>query len=366
VNGTELYKQIAASIRSQILEGELHPGDRLPGVRDQAARWNCTQGTVQRAYQELARQGLVVSRPGQGTRVTAEGPIEIAAPLQRAVLVHRAEAFLLEMLTAGHSLPAVQQAIDLAMDRWRALQKPSEPPAENVLRFSGSHDIVVNWLQTHFNEISPGSQLEVQFGGSLAGLIALAEGRADLAGAHLWDGETGTYNVPYVRKLLPGQRVALVRLASRRLGWALAAGNPRAFTGLADLVRPDIRLVNRQPGSGTRVWLDAQLHRHGIPPEDIQGYGETQPTHTAVARAIAEGRGDVGLVLEASAALYGLAFEPLTDENYDLIIPAVAYEREDISNLLSKLNPQVFSATLASLRGYDFSGCGQIQWVAPI
>ena len=363
MNAADLYQQIADSLRRQILEGELQPGDRLPPMREQAVRWNCTPGTVQRAYQELARLGLVVSRPGQGTCVTGNRPVESDTSLQRAALVHRAEAFLLEMLTAGHPLPSIQQALDLAMDRWRALQQTSEQSAPKTLQFVGSHDIAVNWLQAHFGDISPGATLNVRFGGSLAGLIALAEGRADLAGAHLWDPETDTYNVPFIRKLLPGQRVALVRLASRRLGWAVALGNPRGFKSFADLLRPDIRFINRQPGSGTRVWLDAQLHQYGIAAEAIQGYADTQPTHTAVARAIAEGKADVGLALEASAALYGLAFSPLTEECYDLIIPTAAYNRPEISDLLTWLRPEALSTALSSLRGYNFAQCGQVQWV---
>ena len=86
---TFLYKQIIESVRQEILQKVLQSGDRLPSVREMAARWNCTIGTVQKAYEELARQGLVVSRPGQGTSVIGAIPTEEAIPLRRAALVHR-------------------------------------------------------------------------------------------------------------------------------------------------------------------------------------------------------------------------------------------------------------------------------------
>ncbi len=144
---TFLYQQIAESIRNQILDGRLKPGDRLPSVRQLNEQWNCTPGTVQRAYQELAHQGLVVSRSGKGTQVAGAiipAQAQAQVPLRRAMLVNRTEAFLLEVLTAGHTLSEVQQALDLAMDRWRALERTPETAPAQTLRFAGSHDLAIN------------------------------------------------------------------------------------------------------------------------------------------------------------------------------------------------------------------------------
>ena len=88
------------------------------------------------------------------------------------------------------------------------------------------------------------------FPGSLGGLIALAEGKADLAGSHLWDAESDAYNAPFVRRLLPGRRVALLTLARRRLGLIVPPGNPAGLAGVADLARPGVRIVNRGRGHG--------------------------------------------------------------------------------------------------------------------
>jgi GntR family transcriptional regulator len=153
-----LYQQISSSIRKQILDGELKPGDRLPPVREMTTRWGCTTGTVQRAYQELAAQGLVSGRAGQGTHVTGQstaGNNEPSTPLQRAALIHKAESFLLEVLTAGYAAAEVEDAVRQALDRWRAVaQHPSSPG--QILRFQGSHDLAMTQLASHFEEIAPG------------------------------------------------------------------------------------------------------------------------------------------------------------------------------------------------------------------
>jgi len=359
-----LYHQIAESIRHAILEGQLKPGDRLPSVRKMMQQWQCTPGTVQRAYQELAQQGLVVSRPGQGTHVTNALPQHRAqAPLRRAALVNRAEAFLLEALTAGYRLEEIQQAVDLAKDRWQTLEQTPPPPAGAVLRFHGSHDLAITHLAAFLAEITPGASLELNFSGSLAGLMALAEGRADLAGCHLWDEESDSYNIPFVRRLLPGKRTAVVTLAHRHLGLIVSPGNPLGLTGLADLARPAVQFVNRQSGSGTRVWLDAQLTRLGVLPGQIHGYSNEQRSHSAVARQVAEGQANAGLGLEQAARTYGLDFIFLTRERYDLVLLAAALENPALGALLDWLSTPAARQALSGLSGYDLNATGQTEYL---
>jgi molybdate-binding protein/DNA-binding transcriptional regulator YhcF (GntR family) len=359
-----LYRRITETVRQQILSGSLKPGDRLPSVRAMADEWGCTIGTVQRAYQELTRHGLVLSRPGQGTRVVDGLRLKEETPLRTAALVHRAEAFLLEVLTAGFSLSDIEKAVRLAMDRWRAVEEQHAPPEAGTLRFAGSHDLAVAWLASRFPELAPGSSLSLRFCGSLAGLIALAEGEADIAGSHLWDEESDTYNAPFVRRVLPGRRVALVNLAQRRLGLILPAGNPLGLGGLADLTRPGLRLANRQAGSGTRVWLDAALRKAGIPVGRIPGYAEEEElTHSAVAQAVAEGRAQVGIGLEAAARTFGLDFILLTRDHYDLVIPEEGMANPLAGRLLDWLALAETRRAIERFGGYDTSHTGQVAWV---
>ncbi|MCZ7553340.1 MAG: GntR family transcriptional regulator [Anaerolineales bacterium] len=358
-----LYQQIVESVRSKILSGELKPGDRLPSIRELTRQWNCTPGTIQRAYRELAEQGLVVSRAGQGTHVLYAPRADDELPLRRAKLVHRAQAFLLEALTAGHSPSEVETALRLALDQWRGSAAQETPAPAGALRFSGSHDLALSWIAAHFNEIAPGYVLDLDFCGSLGGLIALAEGKADLAGSHLWDPETNSYNLPYVLRVLPGRRTALLTLAWRKQGLIAPRGNPLGLRTVSDLAQPGLRFVNRQPGSGTRVWLDAALRRLGIATSQIAGYETQVRTHSEAARAVAELRADAGFGLQTAALAYGLDFIPVIDERYDLVIPEAGIQTAAFEKLAAWLQTAAARKAIAALGGYDTRETGQLTWV---
>jgi len=365
VDGANLYHQIADSIRRDILTGRYKPGDRLPSVRQLCEHWNCTPGTIQRAYRELAREGLLVSRAGRGTQVAGVLPrarVQGQVTIRRASLVNRMEAVLLEALTGGYELQEIQQAMDLAMDRWRAFGVEKTAPVANTIRFAGSHDMIVNELaHTVFGQVIPGTGLLVNYSGSLGGLISIAEGKADLAGCHLWDVESDTYNLPFVRRLLPSQEVTVVTLAHRRQGLIVAPGNPLNIYALADLARPEVRFVNRQPGSGTRVWLDAMLSRLGIDPQGIQGYDDERLTHSDVARTVAEGEAHVGLGLETAGRAFGLDFVFLNRERYDLVMTSETARRPEMQMLLDWLASDTGRQFVAGYPGYEAQDTGCIQ-----
>jgi putative molybdopterin biosynthesis protein len=358
-----LYQQIVDTIRKEILAGNLKPGDRLPPMRQMTGQWHCTTGTILRAYQELARLGLVTSRVGQGTRVAENISPREQAPLRREILLNRAEAFLLESMTSGYSPDEVDQVMRMVLDRWRAYTPEPTRPPPNVLRFVGSHDPAIALIASHYHLASPDYTLQLAFAGSLGGLIALAEQSADLAGCHLWDEETDTYNVPFVRRLLPGHSAALLTLAHRRIGLIVPPGNPRNLTSLPDIAQQGIRFVNRQPGSGTRVWLDAQIRRLGITPTEITGYNDEKTVHSEVARAIVRGHADVGLGVQAAALAFGLDFVLLTTERYDLVIPIEKWELPSMQALIRWIESSQARAAINNLGGYDTSQTGRTIWV---
>ena len=363
-----LYYQIADSIRKDILTGRYKPGDQLPPVRKLCEDWNCTPGTIQRAYHKLVQEGLLVSHPGRGTRVAGIVPqaqVQAQEVLRRAQLVHRSEAFLLEALTTGYNLSEIQQAVDLAMDRWRTLDLTPETAPRDLLRFAGSHDLVMNELaHVYFGQIEKEVALQLSYNGSLPGLMALAEGKADLAGCHLWDAETNTYNLAYIRRLLPGKDPVILTLAHRRIGLIVAPGNPFRVKELPDLARAGIRFVNRQPGSGTRVWLDAMLAEQGISAERIEGYADERLTHSDIARLVAEGAVDVGLGLETAARAYGLDFVFLNRERYDLVMLAATAELPPLQRLTAWLSSPQGKALVDRHPGYDSQMTGQVQSIS--
>jgi molybdate-binding protein/DNA-binding transcriptional regulator YhcF (GntR family) len=359
---TPLYQEIAEAVRKEIVYGTLKPDDELPTVRVMAERWQCAPGTIQRAYHELARQGLVVARPGAGTRVATTPADALSKSLRRAALANQTEAFLLKMLALGHGPDDIERAIRFGLDRWHVLTHETDPDQTNALRFVGSHDptisLIAAQLQQTFN-----LPMRFSFAGSLGGLMALAQREADLAGCHLWDVETNSYNRAFVQRLMPGRHTALVKLADRHVGLLVAAGNPMNITSLNDLARPDVRFINRQTGAGTRVWLDVQLHALDITPEAIMGYEDEVFTHTEVAGLVADGRATVGIGIEAAALAYGLDFVPLTTECYDLVIPGDTWEAEAVQVLVASLSTEAMKTAIDALGGYDTAQTGMVEWV---
>ena len=222
----------------------------------------------------------------------------------------------------------------------------------------GSHDLALDLMAQFLAERHEGLRLVSANVGSLGGLVALRRGEAHLAGTHLLDPETGDYNTSYVRRYLPGQAVALVTLARREQGWLVPRGNPKGMSSWADAARPDVRLVNRQRGAGTRVLLDYELGRLGIAPAAVRGYEREEYTHLAVAAAVASGAADAGLGIRAAARALRLDFVPLAHEPYELAILQAVYESQKLRPLLDLLADDAFRAAVAAMPGYDTTSMG--------
>jgi putative molybdopterin biosynthesis protein len=147
----------------------------------------------------------------------------------------------------------------------------------------------------------------------------------------------------------------------REQGWIVPAGNPQGLQSWQDAARPDVQIVNRQRGAGTRVLLDYELGKLGITPEQVKGYDREEYTHLAVAAAIASGTADAGLGIRAAARALNLDFVPLTHEQYDLVIPQAHYESQQLQPLLNLLHDEKFRTAVAALPGYDIQPMGQVQ-----
>jgi putative molybdopterin biosynthesis protein len=208
-------------------------------------------------------------------------------------------------------------------------------------------------------EFAPTLRWQAEFAGSLGGLMALARGEAEIAGSHLWDAASDQYNVAYVRRLFPGRHAMLLTLAGRELGFIVAPGNPYELAEIGDLARPGLRMINRQTGSGTRVWLDVQLDRVRLRGEEIDGYSRTATTHTAVAQAVADGDADVGIGIYAAAQSYKVSFVPLAREQYDLVMLESGWEAPAGRAVREVIASSGFRDALAALGGYDTSITGQ-------
>lgn len=232
-------------------------------------------------------------------------------------------------------------------------------PASRPLAIHASHDLALAELR----DMMAGSgnhAVELHFRGSLDCLASLARRECDLAGFHAPDlsGDDAAF-APY-RPLLRTRGLRLIRFVSRRQGLMIAPGNPLRLSGLADLARRGVRLVNRQPESGTRLCFDRLLAAANVRPAQIHGYQVEEFTHAAVAATIASGMADAGFGIEAAARQQGLDFLPLAGERYYLALRDVTLSRPSTAALLEALRSREYQRRVKQLPGYDTTGIGEI------
>jgi len=235
------------------------------------------------------------------------------------------------------------------------------PSIRNTVVIVGSHDNTLDVLADQIKATRSDLTISSSHVGSMGGLMALRKGVCHLAGSHLLDTASGEYNIPYIRRLLTDTPVRLVNLVIREQGLMVRPGNPKAIGGIADLSRSDVRFINRQGGSGTRILLDYKLQQLGLQPEEIAGYRSEEFTHMAVAVAVLSGAADAGLGIYAAARALNLDFIPVVTEQYDLVIPLEHLETEKIRILLETINTAEFKRAVGRLGGYSTDKTGT--WV---
>jgi putative molybdopterin biosynthesis protein len=230
---------------------------------------------------------------------------------------------------------------------------------EHTIVAIGSHDMILDLAASELRSIDPNVTLVSGNVGSMGGLIALRDGLCHFAGSHLLDPQTGEYTLPYIDRLLGERPIAVVRLVHREQGLIVASRNPLQLRGVADLARPDLRYVNRQRGAGTRVLLDYELAREGIDSAAITGYAREEPTHLAVAAAIAGDRADCGMGVRAAARAFDLDFVPVSQEPYDLVLDEGMLDSDLLAPLWRLLETPEFRASVEQLGGYDTTEMGR-------
>jgi putative molybdopterin biosynthesis protein len=218
--------------------------------------------------------------------------------------------------------------------------------------FSGSDDLALQRMAEHLEKHVTLLSMPV---GSLDGLVNLRQGLCHISGSHLLD-ESGEYNTSFVRHFFPDRQMEIVTLAYRTQGLILASGNPKAIKKISDIAKPNIRFVNRNSGSGTRLWFDAELRKLKIASEKINGYDRVVSTHSDAALAVQSGRADAALGLQAAAHQHGLGFIPLFEERYDLVLPRE--NEKNLSPFLDYIQTANFRNSLAALTGYNSAHSG--------
>lgn len=191
-------------------------------------------------------------------------------------------------------------------------------------------------------------------------LTWLKEGKVHIAGSHLEDPKTGEFNIPYLREEFPNEDLVVVTFAKWEEGFVVAPGNPKGIRTAEDLAKKNVRLVNREPGSGSRALLDKLLHQSKIPSGKVQGYARIAYGHLAAAYSIVAGDADVCVATRSAAQTFALDFVPLHSARYDLIMRKRTADLPTAKAFLDVLQRSTLRRKLEVLAGYDTSQTGAL------
>jgi excisionase family DNA binding protein len=234
-------------------------------------------------------------------------------------------------------------------------EMPREQAASAPPIYAGSSEPLLEWALRQ-----SGSGLAVLVAGSRKGLESIARGQALVAGTHLLDTDSETYNLPQIQALVPQSDVVAIHWADRTQGLLLARGNPLGIEGLADVARRGLRFARRGPGSGSHVLLEALLAREGLGLDDLTSPERVAETQSDLAAMIAIGEADCGLGIAAAAA--GLDFIPLRQaESFDLVMRRRDYFEPPLQSLLAFARTEPFARQAAFLGGYDVARLGEVR-----
>ena len=198
--------------------------------------------------------------------------------------------------------------------------------------------------------------------GSTAALQALQRGEVHVAGIHLTDDSTGESNLPFLRRHLKASAYEVITFATWEEGLLVRSGNPKQVRTIADLVRDDVTVINREEGAGARLLLDQRLRAAGFVGSQVKGYDRTAASHLHVARLVSEGRADVGMGIRSAAQSYGLEFILLQSARYDLVVPkAYLSNHPSLKHFFDTLASRPFRSEISAIGGYDTTDTGKLQ-----
>lgn len=263
-------------------------------------------------------------------------------------------------LARGRRVPAAQVGGKwlfprALLERWLNAQAETPHHRDPPPILAGSHDPLLDWAVRQ-----SGCGLALRSGGSLDGLLALAEGSAVAAATHLLDPDSGAFNEPAARDVLAGRGVVGIVWAWRDQGLIVPPGNPGGLCAVTDLVAPGLRVVGRQPRAGSHILLQHLLAEAGVRLGQIDFLATSALAEDEVAAAVAEGRADVGFGIRAEAAARGLGFVPLIRERFDLVMQRRQFFEAPLQTLLGFARGPAFAARAAGMGGYDVSEAGRV------
>ncbi len=324
-----------------LLQAVAQAGSISAAARSLKLSYRHVWGELKR-YETLLGHALIIWEKGQAAQLT-----EFAAKLMWAEA--QAQARLAPQIEALRS--ELERTFAVAFD-----------DSAHVVTLYASHDDALGRLREHALQQATGAlHLDIRFTGSVDAIRALNEGRCVMAGFHTQQRPAaGSLAERTYKPLLKPGLHKIIGFAKRCQGLMVAPGNPLNLTSLQDVQSRHARFVNRALGTGTRVLLDELLDKAALSADSINGYNSAEPSHAAVALAVASGAADAGLGIEVAARAKGLGFVPLVEENYHLVCLKSALDQAPIVALRELLQTSEWQQTLADMPGYQPADSGQV------
>ena len=290
-------------------------------------------------WQDLLGQPLVDLERGRGARLSKLGQT---------------------LLNAKHQLDAKfsPDLANFANHIKNELNQLLNTETSNALTIFASHGLAINSLREQLSQQAD-LQLDLHFHGSIESLTAMNQGQCDIAGFHIPEGELGKRLLKHYQHLLDPNQYQLVHVVKRNQGLIVAPRYKQGLSTLKQLTDSNLRFINRQQHSGTRLLLDLLLEQENIEPSEINGYQHEEFTHMAVAAMIASGAADVGFGIAPIAEKFNLAFVPMVWEHYCLAIPKTLLNDPRVEAMLTTLQSKAYQQKLGQYPGYQCQQSGQ-------
>jgi putative molybdopterin biosynthesis protein len=238
-----------------------------------------------------------------------------------------------------------------------------EKDLKQRMHIIGSHDLSLDFLRDMMKVRHPDLDVISTHTGSLSGIFAFKKGVTELCTTHILDENEKIYNIPILKKYLEDTPFMLFHIVKRSQGILVRKGNPKNIKSMKDLARPDIKFINRQAGSGTRILLDTILKEQGVEKHLINGYEREESSHTAVGILIRESVADAGIAIHSIARIFSLDFIPLAQEDYDLLVTKEFSEDRRFKLLMELITSDEFKKRLEDMGGYDTKETGRIKYI---
>lgn len=231
---------------------------------------------------------------------------------------------------------------------------------KNTLVLIGSHDPILDTASDMMKNRNFRYTLSSAHVGSMGGITALRNEECHISTMHLLDEETGEYNIPFIKKYIPGKELVLIKFVKRTQGIMLRKDRNFSASSIEDIKNNNLSFVNRQKGSGTRLLFDYELKKAGISPDEIKGYEREELTHLAVAAAVKNGDADCGIGVYSAANIMNLDFMPIGDEHYDLVMPVKYLGLESFLEFINTIKSDEYKKQLDKMGGYAYDELGKM------